>query len=137
VGGGLPVNDGGGDAVVFKLDPSGNLAVLHTFTGGADAGIATNSLNSTPVLDNAGNLYGATNGGGTSGNGVVFKIDPKGNQSVLYNLGDDPYGFSPYLLRDNAGDLYGPSTKAVNQEGRIFRKAAGSFSRSTREAMRQ
>jgi uncharacterized repeat protein (TIGR03803 family) len=80
---------------------------LHVFTGGADGGIAGNFLNSTPILDNAGNLYGATNGGGASGNGVVFKIDPKGNESVLYNLGDDPGGFSPYLLRDIAGDLYG------------------------------
>ena len=45
--------------------------VLHTFTGpngeGAYAGL---------VRDAAGNLYGATSQGGSSGDGLVFKFNP-------------------------------------------------------------
>jgi uncharacterized repeat protein (TIGR03803 family) len=110
VGGDLSLNGGVGAGVVFKLDPFGKLTVLHTFTGGADGGIGGDSLNSTPILDNAGNLYGATNSGGAFGNGVVLKIDPKGNETVLSNFAGGTAGtpgyYSPFLLRDNAGNLF-------------------------------
>jgi uncharacterized repeat protein (TIGR03803 family) len=65
-----------GCGVVFKLDKTGKLTVLHSFTG-ADGSSPSVGL----LRDPAGNLYGSTEtGGGTgcggSGCGVVFKITP-------------------------------------------------------------
>ena len=58
---------------VFKLDPAGNETVLYSFTGGKDGEYP----NADPlVMDSAGNLYGATQQGGTFGHGVVFKLKP-------------------------------------------------------------
>jgi uncharacterized repeat protein (TIGR03803 family) len=67
-----------GCGTVFKLDPSGNLTVLYSFSGGTDGGNPYSGV----IMDGSGNLYGtATYGGGTSdvcptGCGVVFKITP-------------------------------------------------------------
>jgi uncharacterized repeat protein (TIGR03803 family) len=37
-------------------------------------------------LDPAGNLYGTTYQGGTSNQGVVFKVDTTGNETVLHSF---------------------------------------------------
>jgi uncharacterized repeat protein (TIGR03803 family) len=51
--------DGEGCGVAFKLDPSGQETVLHSFTGGADGFGPEAGL----VMDATGNLYGTTNFG--------------------------------------------------------------------------
>jgi uncharacterized repeat protein (TIGR03803 family) len=60
--------------VVFKLsaDTSGGYteSVLYSFTGGGDGGTPQAGL----IMDGAGNLYGTTANGGSSNEGVVFKI---------------------------------------------------------------
>jgi uncharacterized repeat protein (TIGR03803 family) len=74
---------GGGTAnygVVYKLDTAFHYTVLHYFTGGADGGLPVGGV----IRDSAGNLYGATNRGGTLGYGVVYKLDSAGNYTVLY-----------------------------------------------------
>ena len=61
---------------VFKLNANNREILLHTFTGGADgASPSADSLDGL-VRDHEGNLYGSTQYGGTSGNGVVFKVKP-------------------------------------------------------------
>jgi uncharacterized repeat protein (TIGR03803 family) len=45
-----------GYGAVFKLDPSGNVSVLHIFNGAPDGAYPSSGL----VRDTAGNLYGAT-----------------------------------------------------------------------------
>jgi len=45
---------------VFQLTPSGDLNVLHSFTGGSDGGTPVVGL----IADEAGNLYGTTSAGG-------------------------------------------------------------------------
>jgi uncharacterized repeat protein (TIGR03803 family) len=57
--------------VVYRLDAAGHEAVLHGFTGGADGGQPFAGV----IRDLAGNLYGTTYDGGTSGSGVVYKLD--------------------------------------------------------------
>lgn len=101
-------NGGGasGAGVVFKLDTSGNETVLHTFTGQADGGYPLGGV----ILDSLGNLYGAAQAGGASDSGVVYKIDPSGNQTVLYSFTGGADGAIPgwvELTRDSAGNLYG------------------------------
>src|SRR5450755_4605139 len=79
--GGVSGCTGCGFGLVFKLDPAGNLTVLHTFMNGADGGVPRGGL----TRDSAGNLYGTTyTGGAFAGayNGVVFKIDSTGSFSV-------------------------------------------------------
>ncbi|MGB7438829.1 MAG: choice-of-anchor tandem repeat GloVer-containing protein [Candidatus Acidiferrum sp.] len=92
--------------VVFKLDTSGHETVLYSFTGGVDGGYP---LWVTLARDSAGNVYGTTAGGGASGYGVVFKLDPLGNETVLHGFtgGDD--GASPYagVVLGPDGNLYG------------------------------
>jgi uncharacterized repeat protein (TIGR03803 family) len=60
--------------VVFKLSPTAGggytESVLYSFTGGNDGGNPEAGL----IFDSAGNLYGTTANGGSSNNGVVFKI---------------------------------------------------------------
>src|SRR5271166_3337245 len=79
--------------------------LLYSFTGGGDGGNPDAGL----VRDAAGNLYGTTANGGTTGGGVVFKVDRRGNESVLYSFATIEGGFLPYssLVRDTEGNLYG------------------------------
>ncbi len=91
--------------VVFKLDTTGTYTVLYSFTGKADGANPFAGL----IQDSAGNLYGTTNGGGTSRLGVVFKLDTTGTETVLYSFTGVADGFNPFagVIRDSAGNLYG------------------------------
>ncbi len=77
----------GGCGTVFKIDANGNETVLHTFTGplnaAGDGGFPSGGL----IVDSSGNLYGTTGAGGFWGEGTVFKIDPLGNETLLYSFG--------------------------------------------------
>jgi uncharacterized repeat protein (TIGR03803 family) len=114
---------GGGTAnngVVFEIDASGNEHVLYNFSGGNDGGGPLGGL----VRDAAGNLYGTTSGGGTSGAGVVFKVEPNGHESVLYSFTGGADGNSPIagLLRDSEGNLYGTtSAGGTANQGTVFK----------------
>jgi len=60
---------------VYELTLSGGVWTfnqLYVFTGGTDGLFSFSNL----VADSAGNLYGTTNGGGTNGYGVAFKVTP-------------------------------------------------------------
>jgi uncharacterized repeat protein (TIGR03803 family) len=100
-----------GAGTVFKLDSANHLTVLHNFTGGADGYYPASTL----VLDLSGNLYGTTLLGGDftcdslTGCGTVFKVDPDGNETVLYSFSGGKGGSIPAgdLVRDSAGNLFG------------------------------
>ena len=95
----------GGYGVVFKLDAAGQFTVLHSFTGGADGGYPYAGV----IRDSAGNLYGTTSLRGNAQWGVVYSLDPTGNETVLYSFTGGSDGASPYagVIRDSAGNLYG------------------------------
>jgi uncharacterized repeat protein (TIGR03803 family) len=103
-----------GCGVVFRLTPAGKEKVLYTFTGGADGSAPMAGL----INDSAGNLYGTTfygglgGGCGGSGCGVIFKLSPPGNESVLHTFAGPPDGQFPSapLLRDGSGNFYGTTT---------------------------
>jgi uncharacterized repeat protein (TIGR03803 family) len=90
---------------VFRVDASGNETVLYSFTGGSDGGNPHSGL----LLDAAGNLYGITAGGGIGqGQGVVFKLEPNGVETVLHALTTaDGSGSASGLIRDPSGNFYG------------------------------
>jgi uncharacterized repeat protein (TIGR03803 family) len=94
-----------GYGAVFKLDMTGKLTLLHSFTGGADGKAPYAGV----VQDEAGNLYGTTAGGGAYSWGTVFKLDEAGTYTVLHSFAEGQDGASPSgdLLRDSEGNLYG------------------------------
>ena len=110
--GGVTSSISAGWGVVYKLDTTGHETVLYAFTGGADGG---GPYHAGLVRDPAGNLYGTTFHGGTTGAGVVFKVDPAGNETVLYSFTGGADGGAPTggLLRDSAGNLYGTANTGV------------------------
>ena len=81
--------------------------VLYSFTNGDDGGAPRGIL-----LWHKGSLYGIANGGGTTGNGVVFRLTPASGswiETVVYSFsgGSDGAGPQAGLIADGAGNLYG------------------------------
>jgi uncharacterized repeat protein (TIGR03803 family) len=126
-----------GCGTVYKLDSSGKLTVLHSFTGRVDG-----SFPLGVIIDSAGNLYGIAQNGGDEvngdnseyGNGTVFKVDANGQFSVLFTFipctqppctqGQvrNPV-FASHLVRDSGGNLYGleQSNDCAKGGGCLFR----------------
>ena len=118
---------------VFRLGSDGTLTVLHSFSPGPDA-----SPVASLITDGQGNLYGTAQGTYTilrckthGGCGTVFKLDPLGNETVLYMFTGGADGAIPQggLLRDKAGNLYGTTYKGGDTNlGTVFRiNANGQF----------
>jgi uncharacterized repeat protein (TIGR03803 family) len=100
---------------VFKINKTGKYTAVYSFRGGRDGNAPVGGL----IRDSAGNLYGTTfygGGGCTFGCGTVFKLDSKGNETVLYRFTDGADGGFPVgrLLRDAAGNLYGTASGGGN-----------------------
>jgi uncharacterized repeat protein (TIGR03803 family) len=98
----------GGYGTVFKVNPKGKLTLLHSFAGTPDGQNPYSRL----IRDSAGNLYGTTFYGGTSGYGSVFKLDPAGKLTILHSFNSSPDGAHPIagLILDKAGNLYGTTS---------------------------
>jgi uncharacterized repeat protein (TIGR03803 family) len=90
------------------------------------------------AVDSAGNIYGATTTGGTGpstfagpGCGVVYKLDPLGNETVLHTFIESD-GASPSAtpVLDSAGNLYDTTfTRGQCGFGEVYKiDAAGNFS---------
>lgn len=101
--------------VIFKISGTTE-TVIHTFTGGSDGGF-TRGSDGHPILDSAGNLYGATTVGGSLadcggiGCGVIYRLSTSGVYTVLHNFTGGSDGAEPNssLLRTPAGVIYGTS----------------------------
>lgn len=93
-----------GRGVMFMVSPGGGEKVLYNFTGEADGGQPWDGV----IADRSGTLYGTTLIGGAGGSGVVYKLDPAGNETVLYNFtGGDDGGNPTAGVILVAGNLYG------------------------------
>ncbi len=113
-----------GCGTVYKIDRRGKFTVLYRFQGKADGGFP-----SPVTVDAAGNVYGATDGGGDStcyppaGCGTIFKIDNTGQFSVLYTFTSafirNPAYLTPVL--DAQGNFYDTSPyNGTGGEGMLF-----------------
>jgi len=108
-GGDLNGCNGTGCGTVFKVTLNGVKTLLYSFTGGADGAWPMDSFRGL-ILDAKGNLYGTTEKGGANDAGVVFKVNPKGQETVLYSFGvngTDAYRPEGDLIRDAKGNFYG------------------------------
>ncbi|HXJ95374.1 MAG TPA: choice-of-anchor tandem repeat GloVer-containing protein [Terriglobia bacterium] len=75
------------------------------------------------IADSAGNLYGTTQNGGTSGGGTVFKVSVDGTETVLHAFAVQPDGAEPAagLVMDSAGNLYGTTFYGgARENGTVF-----------------
>jgi uncharacterized repeat protein (TIGR03803 family) len=136
--------DGGG--IVFELTPNANgkwsERILRNFGGNYEDG---NTLYSSVILDNAGNLYGTALIGGAYGEGVAFELTPTSNGSwtekVLYAFGATsgdgqlPQGT---LTFDAAGNLYGTTAQGgYHNYGTVYEltpSAAGNWTETVLHA---
>jgi len=87
--------------------------VLYSFKGDSPPRADGASPEGSLLFDAPGNLYGATNSGGTYGFGTVFELMPGANgkwtKTVLHDFGENSGGFWPLgsLILDEGGNLYG------------------------------
>ncbi len=121
---------------VFELSPSSNgwtESILYNFTGGADGGSPGGG---SMAFDGVGNLYGATQGGGVYGYGVVFELSPSSSgwtESVLHSFADTTSdgGYPTSVVFNSRGTLFGTTTEGGTYgRGTIFRlsrSAGGSW----------
>jgi len=86
-----------GAGVVFELSPNGsegwNETVLHSFSSFWDDG--ANPFMAPVMFDNAGNLYGTTEFGGSENFGAVYELSPSGTgwtETTLYAFYHGKYG---------------------------------------------
>src|ERR1700749_334835 len=116
-------NSGGanGEGVLFSLTLNKGVwtkAVVHAFC--AKAACADGAVPfGTPVVDDSGNVFGTTFGGGANSHGAVYEAQRAGkgwNVVVLYSFCPDKNtcvdGGTPIagLFQDGAGNLYGTTT---------------------------
>jgi len=85
--------------------------VLHNFTGGQDGANPESGV----TMDKAGNLYGTTFRGGTSGNGAVYQLKLKNSNFVfnpLYSFAGGSDGANPEarVIFGPDGSLYGTTS---------------------------
>jgi uncharacterized repeat protein (TIGR03803 family) len=113
---GVTLLGGKADAgVLYDLTPAGRFNVVHTFLCFDDSCNLGGEPNSV-MQDAAGNLFGATGGGGAFGEGTIFEITPQHQYLNLYTFTESsPLG----LTRANDGNFYG-LTGGINGAGTIF-----------------
>ena len=118
---------GGTDGLgtVFRLDPAGTETVLYSFKGGSRDGSAPHA---GLLRDRAGNLYGTTEFGGPRNDGTVFKLSPRGVETILHAFkGGRRDGQAPAAgLLAGAAGLYGTTPAGgAHNDGIAFKIACG------------
>jgi uncharacterized repeat protein (TIGR03803 family) len=127
-----------GCGAIFEITPAGKLTALHNFCSLSNCADGANPYAGL-VQASDGNLYGATQFGGTGGTannclgncGTIFRITPAGELTTLYNFCSQPNcadGNQPLntLIVGSDGNLYGTtyaggtSATCVDGCGTIF-----------------
>ena len=101
------------DGAIFEINAAAQETVLYSFKGTPDGNGPVGV-----VRDAHGNLYGATYFGGLNcqvqpdaGCGTLFKVDPKGKETVLHTFGGRGDGVAPVgVVMDSRGNLYGTTS---------------------------
>jgi len=103
---------------VFRIDKTGKETILHSFAGPPDGGGDGAFSYQGVIRDATGNLYGVTDAGGAYGDGVVYKLDSTGTETLLYSFPGGPNGGGPnsVLIADAGGNLYGTTKEGGNAE---------------------
>jgi len=117
-------SSGYGCGTVFRMDTTGNVTLLYSFSGQTDGNFPQAAL----IQGSDGNLYGTTSGGGASGYGTIFKLSTSGSFQLLHSFsssdGDAPVAS---LIQAADGFLYGTaacvfcSSNGITTTGEVFK----------------
>jgi uncharacterized repeat protein (TIGR03803 family) len=113
---------------VFKMTPTGSVTFLHEFDNTDGAGPLA------PVVQGAdGNFYGTTSrGGDANGDGVIFRLTPLGQFTVLHTFNGTADGKQPSagLVQASDGNFYGATRMGGSKNfGTLYKiTSAGAFS---------
>jgi uncharacterized repeat protein (TIGR03803 family) len=104
---------------VYKLDSKGRETVLYSFTGYIDGSNPKFGV----VLDSAGNLYGTTEFGGYHDNGVLYKLDSTGKETVLHSFEGSFFDatFPEAVRLGSDGNLYGTTFYSPDGCGWVYK----------------
>ncbi|HLZ42673.1 MAG TPA: choice-of-anchor tandem repeat GloVer-containing protein [Candidatus Sulfotelmatobacter sp.] len=119
---------------VFELSPTGggswNETILYSFPINSSGFMVDGAQpQGSLIFDAAGNLYGATNGGGAYGFGTVFELSPSGSgtwtESILHSFlntfSADIWTLQGGVVFDKSGNLYGcTEAGGADNDGGIF-----------------
>ncbi len=111
-----------GHGTVFRLTPGGALTTLYSFTGAADGSAPLGAL----VVGSDGNLYGATELGGSEGFGTVYRISPTGSFTSLHSFTDSNGDANPNngLVQASDGNFYGTTSGLIHDSaGAVYEMA--------------
>jgi len=114
---------------VFKIDATGNLTTLHSFSGPPSDGIGPAA---GLIQGSDGNFYGTTGAGGAHYQGTAFEITPVGALTVLHSFSGSPNeGAGPIagLVQSSDGNFYGTTALGgTNSKGTVFKLSSSSIS---------
>ena len=115
------------EGTVFRIDSQGVFGVLHAFQGyPTDGGVPKGGLTLAPD----GKVYGTTEGGGTTGNGTLFRIVPPGTVEVVFEFqGSDGSGpHADLAVSSGDGTLVGTTNSGgANDQGTVYRVTLPGF----------
>jgi len=115
---------GTGCGTLFRATASGAMKTLHSFSFGSNSGDGAYPAAAPAAMN--GELYGTTLGGGSSGDGAVYEVDPNsGAESVLHSFvccQTSTDGAYPYSHLEHIGGLlYGTThSGGTTNHGTIF-----------------
>lgn len=105
-----------GDGVLYRLQTDGSgFQVIYAFSDNTPAN-AANGIEPTGALiqGSDGSIYGRTNNGGSSNNGVIFKIRPDGTGfRVVYNFAASRSAYFGGLIQGLDGALYATTASTI------------------------
>ncbi len=115
---------GNGYGNVYQVTPSGKVTSIYSFC--SETNCADGQTPETPpILGSDGNLYGVTLAGGSSGNGVFYRMTLAGRITVLHSFcsssgctdGANPSG----VMQASDGNFYGSASGGTQGVGMIFK----------------
>ncbi len=110
-----------GCGVVYEVNTGGSEIVLYSFPGVPDGLVPYAPL----ARDDAGNLYGTTEEGGSCGLlgcGIVYKIDAAGKETVLYSFtgGSECAPVQGLVIGRESGALFGTTAGCAGAYGTVY-----------------
>lgn len=101
--------------VIFKITPSGTFSVMHAFDAlDANGHNTDGSLPDMLIQAADGNFYGASTVGGVTGGGVIFRMTPDGQYTVLHT-----FDFLPEYSDDSNGGYQARSLQ-MGSDGNLY-----------------
>jgi uncharacterized repeat protein (TIGR03803 family) len=113
----------------FKLSTAGTVEAISSFGPADGLGQAIYAL----IRGADGNLYGASEVGGAFSYGMIFKLTPSGQYSIIVSFtgdgGPNPGYYPNNLLQGSDGNLYGTCVYGgVDNDGTVFKAStSGAF----------